>query len=79
MRGLAPTLVRTSRAIRTSSAISKSNIPASEKSAPFSKTYRNASAGGMAPAAMTLNAIHGFSTLFMKSTVSWEFEHQDES
>ena len=39
---------------RASSAISKSNIPASTKSAPCRQAYRKALSAGMAPAAMTL-------------------------
>lgn len=69
-------LASTSLASFTSSAISKSNMPARTKSAPFWNANRNAFFGGIAPAAMVLKAIHGFFTDFMKSAVSFGWLHQ---
>ncbi len=55
---------------RTSSAICQSNIPTRIKSAPHSNPCRNPRDGGMAPAARTLNAIHGCFTVKRISSTS---------
>ena len=54
-------------------------MPAKTKSAPPLKACRNALRGGMAPAAMTLNAIQGFLTVFMNSITSSALRHQELS
>ncbi len=45
-------------------------MPAMTKSAPLRKAFGNATRGEMAPAAMTLKATHGFSTVSMNAAVS---------